>query len=175
MWSRTSSPRCVVDHGHCARAGYASHMPSTGSTRPTASLALAPGVILLAAVSERAGDAATRRLSWAVIGLLVLGGAIAVATVVFWRLTRPEPAPAPVAEGASPVDWLAAFSGTSTDAAAAAAPETAPGTFSLGAPEPHPDHGGSAVDGPPTLARREPGATRHGVTGIVPSDTLGNV
>lgn len=35
-------------------------------------------------------DAASTRLSWAIWGLLALAGAISVATVIFWWLTRPS-------------------------------------------------------------------------------------
>ena len=40
--------------------------------------------------SDDPGGDASRRLSWAITGLLVLAGIIVVATMVFWRLTRPE-------------------------------------------------------------------------------------
>ena len=42
------------------------------------------------AESDDPGGDASRRLSWAITGLLVLAGVIVVATIVFWRLTRPE-------------------------------------------------------------------------------------
>jgi hypothetical protein len=48
----------------------------------------------LLAESDDPGGDASRRLSWAITGLLVLAGLIVVATVVFWRLTRPERASA---------------------------------------------------------------------------------
>lgn len=37
-----------------------------------------------------ASDAASARLSWVIWGLLALAGIIAVVTLVFWWLTRPD-------------------------------------------------------------------------------------
>lgn len=48
---------------------------------------------LLEQVAADAGDDASRRLTLVIVGLLVLALAIVVATVVFWRVTRPERAP----------------------------------------------------------------------------------
>lgn len=45
----------------------------------------------VAQIAADAGDDASRRLSLVIAGLVVLAVVIAVATVVFWRLTRPEP------------------------------------------------------------------------------------
>jgi hypothetical protein len=39
---------------------------------------------------EDPGGEASRRLSLAIVGLVVLAGLILVATIVFWRMTRPE-------------------------------------------------------------------------------------
>lgn len=77
----------------------------------------------LLAESDDPGGDASRRLSWAITGLLVLAGLIVVATVVFWRLTRPERASAVgsmrvVAPMADSTD--ATGSGSSGDSAGAA-------------------------------------------------------
>jgi flagellar basal body-associated protein FliL len=45
---------------------------------------------VVAQVAADSGDDASRRLSWVIIALVVLAVVIAVATVVFWRLTRPD-------------------------------------------------------------------------------------
>lgn len=47
-----------------------------------------PGVLVAAEVAT-ASDAASRRLTYVVIGLVVLAAVIAVATVLYWRATRP--------------------------------------------------------------------------------------
>lgn len=49
-----------------------------------------PVVGVVAQVAADSGDDASRRLSWVIIALVVLAVVIAVATVVFWRLTRPD-------------------------------------------------------------------------------------
>lgn len=54
-----------------------------------------PLLLLTAAEVERASDVAERRLTWVVYGLLGLAALIAIATVWFWRATRPDPAPDP--------------------------------------------------------------------------------
>ena len=63
--------------------------------RARRSLGALPLLLLTAAEVERASDVAERRLSWVVYGLLALAVLIAVATVLFWRATRPDPAPDP--------------------------------------------------------------------------------
>lgn len=144
-------------------------MPEPGSTRRVSALALVPALAVLSAEVERSGDVAARRLSLAVIGLVALGALIAVATVVFWRLTRPDPVASPgTAEGG--VDWLAAFSASSGSASTDAA-TPAPGQLSVDSTGP-----AAAPTVPsPALTRRDPGATRHGSGGAVASDGLGNV
>lgn len=54
-----------------------------------------PLLLLTAAEVERASDVAERRLTWVVYGLLGLAALITIATVWFWRATRPDPAPDP--------------------------------------------------------------------------------
>jgi hypothetical protein len=63
--------------------------------RARRSLGGVPLLLLTAAEVERASDVAARRLSWVVYGLLGLAVLIALATVWFWRATRPDPAPDP--------------------------------------------------------------------------------
>lgn len=48
--------------------------------------------MVLAAVLQRGadGDAASQRLTWVIIALVVLAAVLVVATVVFWRATRPD-------------------------------------------------------------------------------------
>jgi flagellar basal body-associated protein FliL len=45
------------------------------------------------AQGAQAGDEASARLSAVIVALLVLAAVITVATVVFWRVTRPQDAP----------------------------------------------------------------------------------
>jgi flagellar basal body-associated protein FliL len=52
-----------------------------------------PG-LALAQQAATVSDDASGRLSMVIIALVVLAVLITVATVVFWRLTRPEPEPA---------------------------------------------------------------------------------
>ena len=69
---------------------------------------------VLAAVAQVAadsGDDASQRLSMVIIALVVLAVVIAVATVVFWRLTKPDPA---AAEGG--LRWVIPPDGTGTAA-----------------------------------------------------------
>lgn len=54
-------------------------------------LGVAP-VALLALDVRSASDAASQRLSWVIVGLLVLAGLLTVTTVLFWRATRPPKA-----------------------------------------------------------------------------------
>lgn len=55
---------------------------------------IAPAASVSAALSvaqSSAGDAASSQVSLAIMGFIVLATVIALVTVVFWRLTRPEP------------------------------------------------------------------------------------
>lgn len=45
---------------------------------------------LVAQVAADAGDDASQRLSLVIMGLVLLAVVITIATIVFWRLTRPE-------------------------------------------------------------------------------------
>jgi hypothetical protein len=63
--------------------------------RARRSLGAVPLLLLTAAEVERASDVAARRLTWVVYGLLALAVLVAIATVLFWRATRPDPAPDP--------------------------------------------------------------------------------
>ncbi len=51
-------------------------------------------LLALARQAATASDDASGRLSMVIIALVVLAVLITVVTVVFWRLTRPEPEPA---------------------------------------------------------------------------------
>jgi hypothetical protein len=73
-----------------------------------------PVVGVVAQVAGDSGDDASRRLSWVIIALVVLAVVIAVATVVFWRLTRPDARPA-----GGGVRWV-------PDESVSAPPSTAP-------------------------------------------------
>lgn len=78
-------------------------------------------LLVLAQQAATASDDASGRLSMVITALVVLAVLIAVATVVFWRLTRPEPVePA--------MRWTGPSVGESATAAAptAAAPTKAP-------------------------------------------------
>jgi hypothetical protein len=82
---------------------------------------MAPAVVaLVGQVAADAGDDASQRLSMVIIGLLVLAVVITVATVVFWRLTRPEPA----ARGGG-IRWVAAPEGVEPAGPAPAGPAPA--------------------------------------------------
>ncbi len=89
-------------------------------------------------VAADSGDDASQRLSMVIIGLLVLAAVIAVATVVFWRLTRPDPTAAEPA-----IRWVTAPDGVEPPAPLAAPSAGAPST------PPTPAAGGEA---PPTGA-----------------------
>jgi hypothetical protein len=62
--------------------------PTTAAPPTTA----VPSTTVAAALEERVSDseAATTRLNRAVIGLLALAALVTVATIVFWRMTRPD-------------------------------------------------------------------------------------
>lgn len=79
-------------------------------------MSLVAVVHLLGQVAADSGDDASQRLSWVILGLIGLAVVISIATVVFWRLTRPDPqrgepalrwvpdaevAPPPLAQGES--------------------------------------------------------------------------
>lgn len=72
-------------------------------------------------VAADAGSDASQRLSYVIIGLVVLAVVIAVVTIVFWRLTRPEP----VAADAG-IRWVPdpAAAASPTGSAAAVDPST---------------------------------------------------
>jgi len=78
-------------------------------------LTLVPTTLMVAAdvvdVVDPAGDA-SGRLSMAILGLLVLAGLILIATIIYWRMTRPEPGTAETAG----MRWVAP-TGASTTAA----------------------------------------------------------
>lgn len=90
----------------------------------------APTVVaLVGQVAADAGDDASQRLSMVIIGLLVLAVVITVATVVFWRLTRPEPA----ARGGG-IRWVAAPEGVEPAGPAPASPAGVPPVAGDGVP-----------------------------------------
>ena len=53
-------------------------------------LSVVPLVMVLGQVAADAGDDASGRLSLIIAALVLLAVLIAVATVVFWRMTRPD-------------------------------------------------------------------------------------
>ena len=55
------------------------------------SVPLVAVVQLVGQVAADSGDDASQRLSWVILGLVGLAVVISIATVVFWRLTRPDP------------------------------------------------------------------------------------
>ena len=68
-------------------------------------VAVVPGVLgAVGQVAADAGDDASQRLSMVISGLVVLAVVITVATIVFWRLTRPEPGDRTAAIRWVPVD-----------------------------------------------------------------------
>lgn len=117
---------------------------------PTTTVTILATVVQIAA---DAGDDASRRLSLVIAGLVALAVVIAVATVVFWRLTRPEP----VREGTG-LRWVATDEPTVVPPAAApAAPPVAPvraeRDLGVGRGDPTgPDGPGSAAPGGPVSA-----------------------
>lgn len=70
----------------------------------------------LAQVAADSGDDASQRLSWVILALVGLAVVISIATVVFWRLTRPDRQPAEPA-----VRWVPA-----SETAASAEPPVTP-------------------------------------------------
>lgn len=94
-------------------------------------------LLALAQQAATASDDASGRLSMVIIALVVLAVLITVATVVFWRLTRPEPEPA--------MRWSAAADATSSDDPARAVAPAAPATGGdVAAPGPRAEQSGSA-------------------------------
>ena len=80
-------------------------------------------VMAVAAEVDDPGGDASGRLSMAILGLLVLAGLILAATVVYWRLTRPEQA----AAEATGMKWVAPVTAAADlDAAAQNRPATSP-------------------------------------------------
>lgn len=68
--------------------------------RSTAVFDMVPAAVgMVGQVAADAGDDASRRLSMVIVALVVLAAVIAVATIVFWRLTRPD---RPTGAGAAP-------------------------------------------------------------------------
>ena len=87
-------------------------------------------LVVVAQVAADSGDDASQRLSMVIIGLVVLAVVIAVSTVVFWRLTRPDPADR---EGG--IRWVDAPEGVAPPAPAApATPQRADDGTASGAP-----------------------------------------
>lgn len=105
----------------------------------------------LAQVAADSGDDASQRLSWVILALVGLAVVISIATVVFWRLTRPdrratEPAVrwVPADESAASTTPLAAPS-TAPPTAPLTTPPTTPPTADLAPttdPAPPPDSAG---------------------------------
>jgi hypothetical protein len=99
----------------------------------------------VAQIAADAGDDASRRLSLVIAGLVVLAVVIAVATVVFWRLTRPEP----VREGTG-LRWVATEEPTVVPPAAS---DRAVRDHAVDRSDPSgPDGPGSAAPGGPPTA-----------------------
>jgi hypothetical protein len=82
-------------------------------------------------VAADSGDDASQRLSMVIVGLLVLAAVIAVATVVFWRLTRPDPSAAEPA-----IRWVTAPEGVEPPAPLGAPSAAAPSTPTAGGDAP---------------------------------------
>ncbi len=76
-------------------------------------------LLALARQAATASDDASGRLSMVIIALVVLAVLITVVTVVFWRLTRPEPEPA--------MRWSSPEPDGSADSSASAEVGTPPG------------------------------------------------
>ena len=88
-------------------------------------------VMAVAAEVDDPGGDASGRLSMAILGLLVLAGLILAATVVYWRLTRPEQATAE----ATGMKWVAPVTAAADlDAAAQNRPATSPAPARPAAP-----------------------------------------
>lgn len=133
-------------------------MRRTEGPRKGGAFSLVP-LTLVAAEVERSSDAAARRLSWSVWGLLGLAAVIAVGTVVFWWITRPERrSEAPVA-----MAWLATpgddhrSGGFTTEARPEPAGPVLP-PLSLNDPA----RGSSAVQLGPPMASEPAGNVWHG-------------
>lgn len=106
---------------------YAGAVAGTSGLR-RASTAASRGVhapVVLAAVAqvESASDLAERRLSIVIVALVVLAVVVAVATVIFWRATRPDVIPDPeVAMRWVPESRLDGRDGATEEEAAPAGP-----------------------------------------------------
>ncbi len=79
-------------------------------------------LLALAQQAASASDDASGRLSMVIIALVVLAVLITVATVVFWRLTRPEPEPAMRWSVADPDGGAGVGAGSNGSAPEVAAP-----------------------------------------------------
>lgn len=83
-------------------------------------------LLVLAQQAATASDDASGRLSMVITALVVLAVLIAVATVVFWRLTRPEPVEPAMRWTGPSVGESATAAAPSPAPSAAAAPTAAP-------------------------------------------------
>lgn len=72
-------------------------MGRTGGGRVGRGLGALAAPAVLAAEVQSASDAASRRLTWTIVGLLVLAAVILFATVLYWRATRPPKVSDPLA------------------------------------------------------------------------------
>jgi hypothetical protein len=183
--------------GVVAAAGAQEPAPGPAPSEPAPSEAPAPaeapaGEVVPStqapALGERVQESedATRRLNIVVLSLLGLAGAILVATVLFWRATRPDrvgPAPAPA------MHWVGADTGVDPDLDPAPrrsgwtvdpgpAYADAPAAPSVGAAAP-PVGGLPVVDLPPgdevaPVVRRRRGSRPPGPDVVVPSVGGGN-
>lgn len=107
-------------------------------------------VVLLAA-DAGASDAAGDRLTWVVLGLVVLATVIAIMTLWFWRATRPDP----VGDPEVAMRWLQQPGGDGRPpghSSGAALPQPAPGPASsrpMGQPS-SPGNPSGRADGQPS-------------------------
>jgi hypothetical protein len=88
--------------------------------------------VLAQAAADDPGDDASSRLSMAITGLLVLAGIILVATVIFWRMTRPERA----GSTSGSMRWVApvTIEGTDPTASVKGAPSASPSAMPAAPP-----------------------------------------
>jgi hypothetical protein len=108
----------------------------------------------LAQVAADSGDDASQRLSWVILALVGLAVVISIATVVFWRLTRPDRRPAEPA-----VRWVPAGE-TAASAESPSAPPTVPPTVPPAAPPTVPPTADLAPTTDPAPPPDSPGGTR---------------
>lgn len=73
-------------------------------------------------VAADSGDDASQRLSYVIMGLVGLAVLITIATIVFWRMSRPEPSASDVG-----IRWVADPDLPSTPASAASTGSAASG------------------------------------------------